>query len=341
MIIHSSSIQMQATRTYTQSENAATKEELTFRDVRENSLNNTLVSTAVRKSKDSLTQRLVEIIDQLRERLLELSQRSIHSSNSSMSNWGYKYNWGHENNSVLDLTNGTLNNVSVWNRTRTTTYTYQESEQTAFSSTGTVATADGRTFDFQMKINMSREYLSQTNCIKKDTISILTDPLVINLKNAPTNISHKCWEFDIDTDGVKESLHMLQEGSAYLALDRNHNGSIDNGSELFGTLSGNGFVDLAQYDTDGNGWIDENDTIYKELMLWKKDDAGNDVLASLKEFDIGAICLGSVSSEFALKETNSNTTTGEIRASGIYIKESGTVGTIQQVDFATKFREYS
>lgn len=42
-----------------------------------------------------------------------------------------------------------------------------------------------------------------------------------------------------------------------LSLDQNGNGEIDNGTELFGTKSGDGFADLARYDLDYNGWIDE------------------------------------------------------------------------------------
>mgnify|MGYP000465316364 CR=1 FL=1 len=55
---------------------------------------------------------------------------------------------------------------------------------------------------------------------------------------------------------------MLQGGSGYLALNKNGDGVINDGSELFGTASGDGFYDLSMYDEDGNGWIDENDHAY-------------------------------------------------------------------------------
>ena len=77
--------------------------------------------------------------------------------------------------------------------------------------------------------------------------------------------------FDIDADGEEESISYLQGGSGYLALDKNGDGVINDGSELFGTKSGDGFADLAEYDADGNGWIDENDPIFDKLLIWAKD----------------------------------------------------------------------
>ena len=44
----------------------------------------------------------------------------------------------------------------------------------------------------------------------------------------------------------------MLNGSGYLALDKNGDGTINDGSELFGTRNGDGFADLAQYDEDGN-----------------------------------------------------------------------------------------
>ena len=43
---------------------------------------------------------------------------------------------------------------------------------------------------------------------------------------------------------------------------------------------GNGFSELAEYDSDGNGWIDENDEVYDQLKVWVKDENGKDTLLS-------------------------------------------------------------
>ncbi|MFQ8776527.1 MAG: hypothetical protein ACLR78_02345 [Roseburia sp.] len=76
----------------------------------------------------------------------------------------------------------------------------------------------------------------------------LCDPLVINLDSNIANVSDQKFYFDIDADGSDDSISMLNSGSGYLALDRNGDGIINDGSELFGTQSGNGFADLAAYD---------------------------------------------------------------------------------------------
>ncbi|NLX64607.1 MAG: hypothetical protein GX022_07535 [Clostridiaceae bacterium] len=116
-----------------------------------------------------------------------------------------------------------------------------------------------------------------------------------------------------------------------MALDRNNNGIIDDGSELFGPQSGNGFGELAFYDEDQNGWIDENDEIFYKLRIWTLDEKGNKILLALGQVGIGAIYLGNIRSEYGLK-TSGNSSLGQIRSTGIFLKENGQVGTIQHVD---------
>lgn len=115
-------------------------------------------------------------------------------------------------------------------------------------------------------------------------------------------------------------------------MDRNGDGKINDGSELFGTKSGDGFKDLAAYDADGNGWIDENDAIFSQLKIWTKDEDGKDKLISLKDADVGAIYLGNADTQFSLKDDD-HKLNGEIKKTGIYLHESsGEVGTVNHVD---------
>ena len=119
-----------------------------------------------------------------------------------------------------------------------------------------------------------------------------------------------------------------------MALDKNEDGKIGDGSELFGTKSGDGFKDLAEYDEDKNGWIDENDSVYNKLKVWTKDSEGNDKLLNLKEADVGAIYLGNVNTEFNYKYM-AGETDAVLRKTGIYLKEStGAAGTVAHVDLA-------
>ena len=159
------------------------------------------------------------------------------------------------------------------------------------------------------------------------------------MDNLPAGVKDMTFQFDIDCDGKMDEVSMLREGSGFLALDKNGDGKINDGSELFGTRSGNGFADLAVYDEDGNGWIDENDEIFDKLRVWSKDKDGKDVLKTLKEADVGAIYLGSTNSQFSLTDKKDNEVLGAVRSTGIYLKEStGMAGTVQQVDLAN--REY-
>ena len=65
----------------------------------------------------------------------------------------------------------------------------------------------------------------------------------------------------------------------------------------------------------------------------EKDEDGNDVLIDLKKADVGAIYLGNADTEFALKDDEHNTN-AIIRKTGIFLKESGGVGTVQHLDLA-------
>lgn len=208
--------------------------------------------------------------------------------------------------------------------------TYHEKEKMTFEANGVVKTADGRTIDFSVNLSMNREYLSQ-NTLSIRAGNARKDPLVINLGgNAPALTDDKI-SFDIDCDGQMDSISFVADGCGFLALDKNGDGIVNDGSELFGPQSGDGFNDLAQYDLDGNNWIDENDPIYKDLRIWTTDGDGNRRLFALGQIGVGAIYLGNIESRFSLKD-NSNNSLGEIQKTGIFLSESGTAGTIHHID---------
>ncbi len=210
---------------------------------------------------------------------------------------------------------------------------HSESEYTSFSAAGIARTEDGRSINFGVEVNMSREFMSYTNVyIEEKTFTC--DPLVINVGANVADISDQKFTFDINSDGKMDNISKLGENSGYLSLDRNKNGEIDDGSELFGTKSGDGFKDLAAYDKDKNGWIDENDEIFDKLRIWFQGSDGKDRLISLKDADIGAIFLGKADTQFSVKNEETNKTEAIIRSTGVYLKESGGVGTLQHVDMA-------
>lgn len=212
-----------------------------------------------------------------------------------------------------------------------------ESEYTSFSAQGLAKTEDGREISFNVDFEMSREFMQYTQVDEmiphQETHQILCDPLVINVGRGTTAVSDQKFTFDLDADGNDDSISLLKDGSGFLALDKDENGKIDDGSELFGTKSGDGFRDLAAYDGDGNGWIDENDDVFSKLKIWFKDEDGTDRLMDLKSADVGAIYLGNASTEFSLKN-DAQATNGVIRSSGIFLRESSGAGTVQHLDLA-------
>ncbi len=205
----------------------------------------------------------------------------------------------------------------------------QESESMSFSSKGVVNTADGKTIAFKVTLDMQRAY-TQSSEVLIEIGAKMQDPLVINYDGKGVAFGDDSIELDITMDGTPEQFKNLASGSGFLAFDKNKNGVIDDGSELFGPQTGSGFGELAAYDQDGNGWIDESDDIFTSLKLWTVSPSGQKSLIGIKEADVGAIYLGKVASEYQVK--NGPELLAKIRETSVYLKENGGAGTIHEID---------
>ncbi|MGL4604743.1 MAG: hypothetical protein ACRCU9_11415 [Iodobacter sp.] len=203
-------------------------------------------------------------------------------------------------------------------------------ESCSFNASGKVCLADGSTRQFE--VGYQNEQSSETTRFAGQML--LKDPLVLDLGPATTKLSSQSVAFDLDNNGTQESMRLPDTGSGLLFLDRNHNGTADNGSELFGPQSGNGFSELAKLDTDHNGWIDEADPGYQDLKLWQSGDQPGGKTQTLSEARIGALATQSVSTEYGLSEKEE--ILGQIRASSIWLGEHGGAGSVRQIDLATK-----
>lgn len=197
--------------------------------------------------------------------------------------------------------------------------------------TKAIIQAEGKELSIDIQANLKRSF------VKHEKINLqkgnLHDPLIIALDGNMPQLGKKTFEFDIDSDGKSDQISTLRYNTGFLALDKNENGKIDNGTELFGTQSGNGFKDLQAYDDDKNGWIDENDKIFDKLRIWEKTDGG-DKLVGLGEVGIGAIFLGNANTEFSMKSLEDNSLKGQMRNSGFFVFEDGKAGLMSQVDLA-------
>lgn len=212
---------------------------------------------------------------------------------------------------------------------------HTESETMQFSAQGVVQTADGRTIAFQTALHMQRSSttVEQFSLRAGDAARPMKDPLVLHFDGALPELTDTRYNFDLDADGQTEAIPFVGQGSGVLVLDRNGNGQIDDGRELFGALSGDGFADLARLDTDRNGWIDEADPAFAQLQVWQKDAVGADQYRSLQASGIGALSLARTSSPYSLHGA-SDALLGQIRSSGVYLNENGSVGVMQQIDLA-------
>ena len=270
-------------------------------------------------AESTLEDQMAQLRTTLLDRILRLLQLLGGDSKSS-----------HYRDMISQTSNMLTGNMFV--KTTTVEMTHIEEESTTFEGKGTALTEDGRRIDFNLSFSLSSKLTEYAGMSISSAVNMI-DPLVINVGKEITHVSDQNFFFDLDCDGKEEKISAPVAGSGFLTYDKNGDGKINDGSELFGVKSGNGFKDLAAYDNDNNGWIDESDEIYGKLQIWLKNEDGTDTLMSLKEADVGAIYLGSASTEFA-ERNSSLAMAGMLRASGIFLRESGGVGTVQQLDLA-------
>lgn len=210
---------------------------------------------------------------------------------------------------------------------------YHQEQSAAVSFSGDVTTEDGRSIGFTLHLaqQQSQSYsFSQEMLIERRP---LNDPLVINFGTDSVKLSSAVFEFDVDSDGDNETMKQLASGSGFLALDRNRDGEINNGHELFGADTGNGFSELAFHDNDNNGWIDENDAVFNQLQVMVVNHRGEQELHSLRDVGVGAIHLGSENTALDMMD-GSGRLLGAVKRTGIFLMENGQIRTMQEIDLA-------
>ncbi len=130
-------------------------------------------------------------------------------------------------------------------------------------------------------------------------IQKFADPIILDLDQDGIELTsaRNGVQFDINGDGQSEQTAFATGDDAFLALDRNGNGAIDDGRELFGDQHGsaNGFEELAKYDSNYDGLIDEHDAVYDDLLLFSdtNKDGRSDAseLRTLRQEGIASIAL--------------------------------------------------
>ena len=204
-------------------------------------------------------------------------------------------------------------------------------ETVDFQSKGSVVTADGTAIDFQLNYHFSQE-ISSSTIIDFKAGDALIDPLVIRLDDSPLQFSKDPIQFDLDIDGLKDSFRVPIDQAGLLFLDQNGNQVADNGSELFGPTTGQGFAELKALDSDQNGWIDEGDSAFDNLRIWVRSNDGTDRYIGLIEAGVGALFVESANTEAGLYSQDA-ALLGQMKMTSFYLKESGQPGLVHELDF--------
>jgi hypothetical protein len=153
------------------------------------------------------------------------------------------------------------------------------------------------------------------------------DPIVIDLDEDGVEVSdvRQGVRFDLNGDGIKELTAFANGGDGVLVLDRNGNGVIDSGKELFGDQNGaaNGFAELAKYDENLDRAIDAKDTVFDQLRVWvdRNSDGISQQAELLTLMDAGIRSIG-----LSTRETDDRVNGNRIAQKGCFMRMDGSRG---------------
>ena len=235
----------------------------------------------------------------------ELQNASFSASYSEQSIW-------------LSQQTQTLDEQQRW-LTETWEFGYQ-AVQASFS--GALQLDDGSSisfaFDFSMEVSWARFSAQQ---------GPMQDPLLISLSGQPVELASDSSSFDLKGNGQKSALPQLSAEQYYLAYDRNQDNQVNNGTELFGPISGNGFTELAAYDGNANGFIDAADDIWQHLYLWQPQQQ----MLNISQTELAAISVESVATPMSLLN-NEQQVVAQLQRSGLAFFADGSPALVQQID---------
>ncbi len=196
------------------------------------------------------------------------------------------------------------------------------------TDTNTQVQASAQSFQLQLEFNFTFE---QTAVAVEQEVK-QSDPITLDLNGNGIQLTsyRDGARFDITGTGKAVSTAFVTGGDAFLAIDRNNNGTIDDGTELFGDQNGsrNGFEELRKLDSNGDGRVTAADRDFSKLLLWK--DNGNGItepgeLVSLTDEGITEIDLG-------YRNVNEAAANGNrITQLATFLRKDGTRGTAADV----------
>lgn len=172
-----------------------------------------------------------------------------------------------------------------------------------------------------VKLRISRELVQNTE--QSIQIGRKKDPLVLDLTGSGISLTgiENGMVFDLDADGEADRMATVSGGTALLWLDRNGNGQLDSGRELFGDFDGaaDGFAALAELDTNRDGVVDANDERFGAMRL-RIYDQGQARDQSLAQAGVSALELAH------LKFAADLGASASLDALGVFRRTDGTAG---------------
>jgi hypothetical protein len=163
-----------------------------------------------------------------------------------------------------------------------------------------------------------------------------SDPLVLDLDGDGIEtiaLEDSAAYFDGDGDLFAERTAWLGSDDGFLVLDKNANGRVDDGGELFGSATQGGFAALGAYDSNGDGKISAADVVWNELRVWQ--DKNSDGASQANELKSLA-ALGIVSINLGTTALGVTTPQGvQLLARGSFTRSDGTAGRAYDALFDT------
>ena len=186
---------------------------------------------------------------------------------------------------------------------------------------------NGKNIKMDYSFAIASEYKSYSSV--EMTAAALKDPMLVQFGDQSIGQIKEHHKFDINQDGELNKLPVFFGDVGYLVYDKNQNLKADNGSELFGPQTGHGFNELAQLDSDENGFIDSDDEAFEHLYLWQPEQGNN--LMSLTDAKIRAINTSAIDTPFNFYDTKGNIM-AQIRQSSFAISDDNLGKGVHQID---------
>ncbi len=161
----------------------------------------------------------------------------------------------------------------------------------------------------------------------------LKDPLIVQFGSQGLGNIKGQKDFHINQDNVIDELPIFAGDIGYLVYDKNNNQRADNGSELFGPTTGQGFNELTKLDSNNNGFIDAEDQQFAQLYIWQPNAKKNQTeqWLSLSDANIQAMSLSAVQTPFDFYDQQGEIQ-AQLRLSSFAITKEGYGRGVHQID---------